>query len=31
GSHPPKPHAQEVAYFPGPALVGAAFKRVMEV
>ncbi|WP_236079400.1 hypothetical protein, partial [Pseudomonas aeruginosa] len=25
------PHAQEWAYFPGPARVGAAFKRVMEV
>ncbi|MCA4042159.1 DUF3530 family protein, partial [Pseudomonas aeruginosa] len=27
----PYPHAQEWAYFPGPARVGAAFKRVMEV
>ena len=26
----PYPHAQEWAYFPGPARVGAAFKRVME-
>ncbi|MDF5818238.1 transketolase C-terminal domain-containing protein [Pseudomonas aeruginosa] len=27
----PYPHAQEWAYFPGRARVGAAFKRVMEV
>ena len=27
----PYPHAQEWASFPGPARVGAAFKRVMEV
>ncbi len=27
----PYPHAQEWAYFPGPARVGAALKRVMEV
>jgi len=26
----PYPHAQEWAYFPGPARVAAAFKRVME-
>ena len=26
----PYPHAQEWAYFPGPARVGAAFKRTME-
>src|SRR5450830_348462 len=26
----PYPHAQEWAYFPGPARVGAAFKRVLE-
>lgn len=26
----PYPHAQEWAYFPGPARVGAAFKRAME-
>ena len=26
----PYPHAQEWAYFPGPARVGAAFRRVME-
>ena len=26
----PYPHAQEWDYFPGPARVGAAFKRVME-
>ena len=27
----PYPHAQEWAYFPGPARVGAALQRVMEV
>ncbi|MNP01529.1 2-oxoisovalerate dehydrogenase subunit beta [compost metagenome] len=27
----PYPHAQEWDYFPGPARVGAAFKRAMEV
>ena len=27
----PYPHAQEWDYFPGPARVGAAFRRVMEV
>ena len=27
----PYPHAQEWAYFPGPARVGAAFRKVMEV
>jgi 2-oxoisovalerate dehydrogenase E1 component beta subunit len=26
----PYPHAQEWDYFPGPARVGAAYKRVME-
>ncbi len=26
----PYPHAQEWAYFPGPARVGAAFKRALE-
>jgi len=26
----PYPHAQEWAYFPGPARVGAAFKRAVE-
>ena len=26
----PYPHAQEWDYFPGPARVGAAYKRAME-
>jgi 2-oxoisovalerate dehydrogenase E1 component beta subunit len=30
GYDTPYPHAQEWAYFPGPARVGAAFKRAME-